>query len=69
MGWSDEAYNRYDDVCNTIKKQQRGTTTSRILEKQNQNRARKTYANGRVVSCTDTSREQQRKVFDELDIE
>jgi hypothetical protein len=68
MGWSDEAYNRYDDVCKTIKRQ-RGTAASRSLEQQFQNRARRKYANGRVVSRTDTSREQQREVFDELDIE
>jgi hypothetical protein len=68
MGWSDEAYNRYDNFCKTIKKQ-RGTAASRSLETQFQNCARRMYANGRVISRTDTSREQQRKVFDELDIE
>jgi hypothetical protein len=68
MGWSDEAYTRYDDACRRIKKQ-RGTTASKTLEKLFKIQARDTYANGRVVSRTDTSREQQRMVFDELDIE
>jgi hypothetical protein len=69
MGWSDEAYNHYDDVGKLIKKQ-RGTTASKTLEKEFQIRARKTYANSsRVVSRTDTSREQQWDVFDELDID
>jgi hypothetical protein len=68
MGWSDEAYTRYDDACRLIQKQ-RGTAASKSLEQTFKIRARNTYANGRVVSRTDTSREQQRKVFDELDIE
>jgi hypothetical protein len=67
-GWSDEAYNRYDAACKLIAKQ-RGTVASKGLEKEFKIRARDTYANGRVVSHTDTSREQQCIVFDELDIE
>jgi hypothetical protein len=68
MGWSDEAYDRYDAACKLISKQ-RGTTRSKGLEKEFKIKARDTYANGRVVSRTDTSREQQRVVFDELDVE
>jgi hypothetical protein len=68
MGWSDEAYTRYDDACRLIQKQ-RETAASIALEKEFKIRARNTYANGRVVSRTDTSREQQRVVFDELEIE
>jgi hypothetical protein len=55
-------------ACKLIVKQ-RGTVASKGLEKEFKFRARDIYANGRVVSCTDTSREQQRVVFDELDIE
>jgi hypothetical protein len=68
MGWSDEAYNRYDDACKLIQKQ-RATESSRSLEKEFKSNARNTYANGRVVSRTDTTREQQRVVFDELEME
>jgi hypothetical protein len=66
MGWSDQVYNHYDDVCKLIKKQ-RGNTASTGLEKEFQHM--REYANGRVVSHMDTSREQQHKVFDELDID
>jgi hypothetical protein len=31
MGWSDEAYTRYDEVCNNIKKQW-GTQTSKCMQ-------------------------------------
>jgi hypothetical protein len=62
-----EAHDRYDTACKLIAKQ-RGTVASKGLEKEFKIWARDTYANGRVVSCTDTSREQQRVVFDELDI-
>ena len=68
MGWSDEAYNRYDEACKLIQKQ-RATELSRSLEKEFKSTARNTYANGRVVSRTDTTREQQRVVFDELEME
>jgi hypothetical protein len=68
MGWSDEAYTRYDEACRRIQKQ-RDTAASKTLEKEFKIQARNKYANGKVVSRTDTSREQQRKVFDELDIE
>jgi hypothetical protein len=68
MGWWDEGYNHYDDVCKLIKKE-RGTAASKSLEKEFQIRTRKMYANSRVMSCTDISREQQQKVFDELDID
>jgi hypothetical protein len=69
MGWSDEAYDCYDAACKLIAKQW-GTVASKGLEKEFKIQARDTYANGRLVSCTDTtSREQQRVVFDELDIE
>jgi hypothetical protein len=68
MGWSDEAYNRYDDACKLIQKQ-RATESSRSLEREFKSKARNTYANGRVVSRTDTTREQQRVVFDELEME
>ena len=68
MGWSDEAYDRYDAACKLISTQ-RGTVASKALEKEFKIRARDTYANGRVVSRTDTSREAQRIVFDELDVE
>jgi hypothetical protein len=68
MGWSDEAYDRYDAACKLIDKQQ-GTVASKRLEKDFKIQARDTYANGRVVSCTDISNKQQRVVFDELDVE
>ena len=68
MGWSDEAYDRYDAACKLIANQ-RGTAASKGLEKEFKIQARDTYANGRVVSRTDTSKEPQRVVFDELDVE
>ncbi len=67
-GWIDEAYDRYDAACKLISTQ-RGTVASKALEKEFKIQARDTYANGRVVSRTDTSREAQRVVFDELDVE
>jgi hypothetical protein len=68
MGWSDEAYDCYDEACKLIAKQ-RGAVASKGLEREFKIQARDMYANGRVVSCTDTSREQQRVVFDEMDVE
>ena len=67
MGWSDEAYERDDDLCRRIKKQ-RGTQSSKALEHKFRTKARDDYANGRVVSCTNTSREQQWEIFDELEM-
>jgi hypothetical protein len=68
MGWSDEAYTRYVEVCKRIKKQ-RGTKTSKGLEKASKTCAHDVYANGRVVSHINMSKERQREIFDELDIE
>jgi hypothetical protein len=42
MGWSDEAYNRYDAACKLIAKQ-RGTVASKGLEKEFKIQARDTY--------------------------
>ena len=68
MGWSDVAYDRYDEACKRIK-EQRGTPSSRALESKFRTRAQTDYASGRVVSRTNTGKEKQREIFDELEIE
>lgn len=68
MGWSDEAYTRYDNACKLIKTQ-RATPVSKQLENQFKTRARNLYANGRVLSRCDARKEPQVEIFDELEIE